>query len=143
LTKGLETKEGKSVVVVDQAGKRFVFEKISDSPLISSEITIFEWYGNKYFQIDGEIVEKPCSKDDLIPYSTSSKFFRPSLAPIEASSDPKLYKISEKWNIFLGYQDAASNFEGLKSLGITNRQRPQRRYRHRVREASLDRIQDY
>eukprot|EP01126_Amoeba_proteus_P014361 TRINITY_DN16295_c0_g1_i12.p1 TRINITY_DN16295_c0_g1~~TRINITY_DN16295_c0_g1_i12.p1 ORF type:complete len:126 (-),score=15.45 TRINITY_DN16295_c0_g1_i12:463-840(-) len=47
--------------------------------------------------------------EDLVPFQNSPSFTRPSLLPIEAAVDAKLYDLVPGFGLFLGSQDAAHN----------------------------------
>jgi protein-tyrosine phosphatase len=81
---------------------------------------VFNWFGRSYVQTDSKIQEVSASKADLVPYTASTTVQRPSVDVIEASLDPKLYKIIPDLELYLGSQDAASNFQSFGEIGITH-----------------------
>lgn len=69
------------------------------------------WYERYYRDYNGELVLKKIVVPEELVARVRAPFTRPSLVPIEAASDTKLYNLIPDFGLYLGSQDAAHNDE--------------------------------
>eukprot|EP01126_Amoeba_proteus_P014362 TRINITY_DN16295_c0_g1_i13.p1 TRINITY_DN16295_c0_g1~~TRINITY_DN16295_c0_g1_i13.p1 ORF type:complete len:173 (-),score=15.25 TRINITY_DN16295_c0_g1_i13:371-889(-) len=109
-----KTTNGEPCNVVSQGPREFYFVRISEeeySQLIKAgNKTVHFWYLCHYKEVPEVPTLVPLKiPEDLVPFQNSPSFTRPSLLPIEAAVDAKLYDLVPGFGLFLGSQDAAHN----------------------------------
>eukprot|EP01130_Rhizamoeba_saxonica_P015064 TRINITY_DN6689_c0_g1_i1.p1 TRINITY_DN6689_c0_g1~~TRINITY_DN6689_c0_g1_i1.p1 ORF type:complete len:291 (+),score=69.35 TRINITY_DN6689_c0_g1_i1:60-932(+) len=111
----ITTEEGIPMVMTTQAGKDFYFKKVDEETENSRE-----WFGIHYVSTEEDFVQNDVTvPDDLVQYVPVNTA-RPRVDIVEAAFSPTIYDIIPDYNLYLGSQDAAANFDGLKEKSITH-----------------------
>jgi len=118
----LQTPDGSPCLVAFLGANKYFFKVIHSDEAKTTTEKVHEWYGHKYIQVYDVLPVKvqPKIPEELIPYEVNVLVSRPILEPIEAAVDIKLYDIIPGFKLYLGSQDAATNEEGMDTVGCKN-----------------------